>query len=121
MALTRKNRIHKYNDQECWEHFMVVMCGGASHGKLRSWLWETRKMKVSQMGAFWSMWRWAIRHPEQTFPQYKKWYFETASGLEDGIDPNVSFEDYLIDLKKHARIGAVGRAEYRQFCETYNL
>lgn len=119
MGLTRKGRVKKYPDKECWEQFMVAMCGGASHGKLRAWLWETKRMKASQMGAYWAMWRWAIHNPEKTFPQYSKWYFETASG--DGIDPNVSFEDFLQDLKRKAQIGAVGRAEYRQFCERYGL
>jgi hypothetical protein len=119
MALTRKNRIRKYNDQECWEHFMVEMGGGASHGKLRAWLREIKRVKVSQMGPYWAMWRWAARNPELTYPQYKKWYFETASIV--GEDGNASFEDFLQDIKKASMIGALGRAEYRQFCEKYSL
>jgi hypothetical protein len=119
MALTKTQR--KYDGQECWEKYMG-WGAAASHIRLRRWLREEKGLDIELkgMGAFFSMWKYAILNPEETFPQYRKWYFETAS--QEGVRSDVSFQDYLQDLKKHGKMRSlIGRREYNEFCAKYNL
>ena len=119
-------RQKKYNGQMCWEKYME-WGAAASHIRLRRWLISQGvEIEEKGMGSFFSMWRYAIFNPEATFPQYKKWYFETASSSLDEnfnpVNPNVSYEDYLQVLKKHGKIRSLlSRNEYKRFCEKYNL
>lgn len=119
MGLTRtRGTIRKYDDKECWEKYMD-WGAAASHKKLRGWLQE-RGTSTSPMGPFFAMWRHAIRNPEETYPQYRKWFFETAS--QEGSDGNVTFEEYLLDLKKHGRMRSLlSKSAFAEFCEKYNL
>lgn len=94
----------------------------ASHIKLRRWLKEEKGLDIETkgMGSFFAMWLWAIRNPELTYPQYKKWYFETAS--QEGVKSDVSFDFYLQELKRQGKMRSlISRKEYNEFCEKYNL
>jgi hypothetical protein len=126
MALTKLRNTNKiYPDKELWEKYMS-WGKAASHLKLRRWLIENGfSIKEYGMGAFWAMWRYAIRNPEEAFPLYKKWYFETASDVKpnpDVIDPVVTFQDFLEDCRLHARQrSCVSRGEYIRFCNKHGL
>ncbi len=128
MALTRKtNRQKIYNDQECWDKFMEW---GAASTCRKLFLWHKEEHGfASQMGPVWAMWRWAADNPELCFPQYKKWYFETAMNTDrfDG-DPNVTIKDFLEEIKTHAKgtgnkhkTCILSKKGYKLFCEKWNL
>ena len=128
MALTRKNNIQKkYNDQECWEQFMS-WGAAATCKKLKEWHIEKHGWG-SPMGVVWAMWRWSASNPEQCYPQYKTWFFETASNTKgEVIDSNATFKDFLEDIKIHAKgTGAKRKSSilshraYKQFCAKWNL
>jgi hypothetical protein len=127
MALTRRVSTNKkYNDRECWEQFME-WGAAASVNKLERWHKENKGFG-SHMGVVWAMWRHAASNPERCFPQYKKWYFETASAEPDAPDPNVTFEDFLEEIRFHAegkgergRSSVLSHRAYKLFCETYGL
>jgi hypothetical protein len=119
LTRTKTGKVKKYNEQECWEVYMG-MGAAASQKKLINWLWEERRIKASNMGPVWAMWRWALKNPEQCYEQYKKWWFESAS--QEGVDSNVSFRDFLEDVKHHCRHRSMGsRKEYEDFCAKYGL
>lgn len=123
MGLTHITTNKKYNGKELWETYMS-WGAAASHRKLRLWF-EEKGVKASQMGAFWAMWRYALGNPEEAFPAYKKWWFETASNQSDGVvvDSNVDFQKFLEDIRNHAygKSCIVGRRTYRTFCKKYSL
>lgn len=120
MLTKTKNGIQrKLDDKECWDTYMS-WGAAASHKKLRLFMQEKNQVNVSVMAPFFAMWRYAIRNPEETFTQYKKWFFETAS--QEGLDGNITFDDFLQDLKQHGKMEALlSRSRYIEFCEKYNL
>lgn len=124
MGITNTNRVRKYDGKELWEMYMS-WGAASSHRKLRGWLLDERGIKSSQMGPFWCMWRYALKNPEEAFPAYKKWHFDTASNRSDGvvIDGNITFEKFLEDVRNHAKgkKTVVGTSVYKSFCQKYNL
>ena len=131
MALTRKSNVRKkYNDQECWEQFMS-WGAAATFKKLKEWHIEKHGFG-SQMGPRWAMWRWAAENPELCYPQYKKWYFETAMNTNwFNDDPNIPFggkDSFLEGIKTVVKGTGAKRSNnilshraYKQFCAKWNL
>ena len=123
MALTRtKTGTKKYDDEECWN---LAMSWGAAFttNKLHRWHKENKGFG-SHMGGIWAMWRWAAKNPELCYPQYKKWYFESASDVSNEvIDPNASFEEFLEDIRRHAhgKDSILSKKAYKQWCVKYGL
>lgn len=113
-----------YDGKRLWETYME-WGRGSSHKRLREWARENNMVnpwtgKVSQMGAFWAMWRYAVHNPEEAYESYKKHTEEFPELIAMGI--SVNFEFFLKDVQKHARNEAVvSRKTYREFCKKHNL
>lgn len=121
MGLTRTGRFSMYDGERLWKQYMS-WGAAATHKKLRGWV-ESVGMcnpeigRPSQMGPFFAMWRWAIRNPEEAYPHYKSWWFET-----DPLHCEPSYEDFLKDLRKHAiNASMLSVPAYRKFCEKHGL
>lgn len=125
MGLTHLALGQVYDGKKLWEVYMSW--GAAStHSKLREWAVSQGMVnpltgKVSQMGAFYSMWRWAVRNPKEAYPHWQKWISEYMGALvTTGFLP--TYENFLRDLKKHAKNpSVVSRPQYHKFCEENNL
>ena len=128
MALTGK-KIKKYDEKECWDKFME-MGAGATIRKLNNWHTEKYGF-ASQMGPYWAMWRYACKNVDQAFGQYKVWWFETASAVQNVKNvPSfiVTKEDFLKDCRNHIigsgnirRDSVLSQRAYRKFCQENGL
>lgn len=121
MALTTTRISNKkYDEEECWN---LAMSWGAAFTTNRLHEWHKKNKNFgSHMGGVWAMWRWAARNPELCYPQYKQWYLESAKAIEV-IDANVTFEEFLRDIQKHAKgkDSILGRKAYKKWCAKYGL
>lgn len=87
-----------YDDKLLWETYMG-WGRAATYARLREWclqngMYNPITGKVSQMGCFWAMWRYAVHNPEEAYEAYRKWQFEY------GLFP--TFEDFCKDVYAHA-------------------
>lgn len=118
----KKPKNSVYDGKALWEYYMG-MGVEASHRKLIEWatkqgMVSPDKTTASRMGPFWAMWRYALRHPEEAFPAYKQWMFET-----DKFHRSPLFEEFLMDVAHHARKGKsiVSEGTLRAFREKYRV
>lgn len=114
-----------YDGKRLWEEYHS-WGRAATHDKLREWalangMVNTRSGKVSQMGPFFAMWRYALHNPEEAYPAYERWAKEYEEYLvPEGMD--IDFKAFLKDIREHAKHGGVvGRQTYLEFCEKYEL
>jgi len=123
MALTRtKNNGKKYDEKECWDLYMS-WGAAATVEKLHRWHKEYKGFG-SHMGGIWAMWRYAAQNPDACYPQFKQWYFESASAIADEVvDPNITFDDFLNEIRVHAKNknSIMSQKKYKQFCQKWNL
>lgn len=123
MALTGTPRERGvYDDKRCFERYMK-WGAAATHDKLRQWcisvgMVNSNTGKVSQMGAYWAMWRYAMNNAEEAYPLYKDWWFEN-----DPQKRTPTFLKFLTDIQNHAydNKSVASQYKYEDFCEKWEL
>lgn len=122
---TKRRKV--YDGEKLWKIYHS-WGRAATHRKLREWAIangmfnpKSRSGGPSQMGPYFSMWRWALNNPEKAYPAYEKWAKEYEDELiAEGI--GINFQNFLKDIQEHARSNqVVGHERYLEFCEKYEL
>lgn len=123
MAITGSPRDRGvYDDKRLFERYMK-WGAAATHEKLRQWCLEHGMFnpslgRPSHMGAYWAVWRYALENPEEGYPLYREWWYES--------DPRKripTFKHFLINIQTHAynKNSICGHQKYLQFCERWEL
>lgn len=121
----RPNKV--YDGKELFEKYHS-WGAAASSKRLREWARENMPNRKtgnsSQMGVFYSMWRWAFQHPEEAFESWKEWYF--YSFPEDELNKpehrDELFQNFLITLRDRAMNPNVSRRrDLERFCAKYGI
>lgn len=120
----------RYNGKKLWEYYHS-MGRAASYDKLNKWAKDNGMAnpetgEVSQMGANWAMWSYAMDFPEEAFPHYKAWALEHQTELlSSGIDLTEEnlWRKFLEDVKDHNSEGkpTYSKKRFNKFCERYDL
>lgn len=127
MGLTKllnPNRV-VYDGEKLFRYY-CSLGRASSNKKLKEWAKTVGMVNpetgtASHTGPLYSMWRWAIRNPEQAFPVYKEWANAYESELvANGIEVNWNL--FLRELANHAENKSiVSEKERKEFCKKYGL
>lgn len=117
MGLTRISKRY-FDDRLLWKTYMG-WGRAATYSRLRAWCIQNGMVnpetgKVSQMGVYWAIWRFAVRNPEEAYEDYKLWQ------MEFGNFP--TFQEFCIDLYLHAyakKAIVIGKKKKKEFIEKY--
>lgn len=124
MTITQAVKRKKfYRGKELWEIYHS-WGRAATQSRLRDWaksqgMYDSELGEPSQMGPFFSMWKYALKYPEAAWPHYEKWAKEYESELiAKGVE--INFENFIRDIYEHAKSGGVvGEKTFEEFCEKY--
>ena len=74
--------------------------------------------RASQMGPYYSMWRWAFDNPDAAFEYWKEWWF-----LNYPDEEPAKFADFVLVIKKKAENNTTiaSRGNMERFCAKYNI
>lgn len=130
---------NNYNEKECWDKYMSL---GAAASTQRMLNWHRLENGFgTRMGPVFAMWRWAVKNPEECYPQYKEWLKQNAPGGDIKDYPNykrkwfaenynngeykeITFEEFLGVLRDRTKgyvCSVLGKKAYRRFCAKWNL
>lgn len=114
-----------YNGEVLFKKYHEMGRAG-SYKKLGRWAMENGMVnpntgRISWMGPIFSMWRWAMRHPHEAFPYWKKWAEQFESELlASGYEP--TYENFLREIQRKAKLkGVITHNGYKKWCEENGL
>lgn len=116
--MLKRKGLYCYDGKKIWERYMS-MGRAATFEKLNNWCLQEGMVnqdtnRVSKWGPKFSMWRYAIRNPEEAYESYK------LRSMEYGEFP--TFEEFCQDVADHAitrRTMVINYKEKERFVQKY--
>lgn len=98
----------------------------AGYSRLEKWanehgMYHPGRGKASKMGAYFAMWRWALRNPQKAWEIFEPWAREyenelTAAGVE------INYQEFMKVIERHLRAkGSIGFDKYLEFCREHGI
>jgi hypothetical protein len=112
-----------YDEERLWKTYHG-WGKASSHPRLRAWAEENGMVnpnsgKVSQMGPWFAMWRYAFQNPKEAYPAWEEWMKENMAAIADK-HVLINFDTFLKEIRKVAR-NMYSEKKVRAWCEKWKV